>query len=692
MNLIVVESKAKTITINKFVGTEYEVDYCSGHLYDLPKNSMGIKINNGFEPIYKPIPGKGAIINKLKESAKNKNKIFLATDPDREGESIAWHLSTRVFNNNSSNVWRITFNEITKSAILDSLKNPRKIDLNLVSAQQARRILDRFVGYEISPILWKKVKKGLSAGRVQSVALRIICEREKEIEKFQAKEYWKIECTLAKKENEEEEFVSTVEKKNNEKIEILDEQTAIQISEELKNNTFKVKSIENKKGTLKPHPPFNTSSLQQEAVKLLGFTVKKTMQIAQQLYEGIEIGTEGPTGLITYIRTDSLRIASTAQEEVRDYIKKNFSIEYLPSTPPTYKSPKSAQEAHEAIRPTSIFREPEKIKKYLNNEQFKLYNLIWHRFLASQMSNAINERKTISIISGEYELTASETKILFDGFLKVYNKITKKEKNDKETFLPKLSENEELTLKNIESVKNLTKPPSRYTEATLVKALEEKGIGRPSTYAPTLVTIQERNYIQKSKNVLYPTKLGMLVYESLIKSFPEILDINFTSKLEEKLDEIERGNIKWQDLVKNFYEAFKKKVEIAKKEFKITETTEQKCDKCGSLMTLKNGRFGLFYACNNFPKCKNTTPFEKNYSEKFSINCPKENCDGKLMKRKTKSKKFFFGCSNYPKCNFVTFYKPTENICPKCNNKVFIKSKNEYICLKEGCEWKGKFN
>lgn len=684
--LIIVESPAKARTISKFTKNKYEVKASMGHVKDLPRSTLGIDVEKDFEPKYINIKGKGPIIKELKKAAKHSKILYLAPDPDREGEAIAWHLAS-ILNHNKT--LRIELHEITESAVKNALKNPRPIDQNKVEAQQARRILDRLVGYKISPILWNKIQRGLSAGRVQSVAMRLICEREEEIEKFKEQEYWTISALLTP-ENKIIPFLANLIKKNDEKIQINSKTEAKKIQNELEKSTFIVKNISTKKQKKNPPPPFITSTLQQEAARRLNFRVAKTMIIAQQLYEGLDIDQEVTAGLITYMRTDSLRTSEVAKKQGRAYILKNYGKKYI-GPERKYKVRPGAQEAHEAIRPTDINLHPKKIKKYLNQDQYRLYKLIWERFLASLMESAVLEIKTIDIYAGEYLLRTVDTTMAFDGFDLIYKE--DKNENEKEQKIPELNINQKLNLTKINPEQHFTQPLPRYTEASLIKTLEEKGIGRPSTYAPIVLTIQKREYVQIEQKKFIPSKLGRIVTEILIKHFPVVFDVDFTAQMEEKLDAIEDGKTKWIEVIKEFYPPFEEKLEKAKETIeKITlepEDSGEVCPKCGKSMLVKHGRFGKFLACAGYPDCKTTKSFEKD----TGLTCPEEGCGGKVILKNGRKGKFY-GCSNYPKCNFASWYLPIDKRCERCGKIMVLRSTRKgnkfIICIDPECSKKSK--
>lgn len=779
-SLVIVESPAKAKTIHKILGKKYAVKASIGHVKDLPEKNLGVDIDNGFQPKYIVIPGKEKIVKELKKASKEADQVFLAPDPDREGEAIAWHIASEISDKKSQSpngkIYRIVFNEITERAVKEAIKNPTKIDMNKVEAQQARRILDRLVGYNLSPLLWRKVRKGLSAGRVQSVAVKLIVDREREINEFKSEEYWSINvefegsrqptfwARLYKINQLLNESVKQAEKAD--KFLIPDEKTASTVIQDLKNKDFILDKIERKQRKRMPYPPFITSTLQQEAARKLKFTAKKTMAIAQQLYEGIELGDEGSIGLITYMRTDSHRVAPEAQEWARKMIEKKFGMNYVPEKPPIYKSRSSAQEAHEAIRPTYHDKSPEEIKKYLTKDQHALYTLIWNRFIASQMSPAQLELTTFIIqtmtdkskslqddpssliTSGglpSYEFRASGTVVNFDGFMALYTEGKDELEEENGLTLPSLKEKEFLKLINIQPKQHFTQPPPRYTEATLVKALEEKGIGRPSTYAAILSTIQDRKYVTKLDGKFKPTELGVIVNDFLVERFTELIDVGFTAKMEDKLDRIEDGKMKWVTVVNDFYKPFSTKLnEAIKTVGKVKPKdipTDTVCEKCGLPMVIRWGRHGRFMACSGFPKCRNTRPIENaeqtlnnqqavaiaqetngiceqcgapmviksgrygkflacsKYPEckntkplSTGIKCPKDG--GEIVERRSKKGKLFWSCSNYPECKFASWYKPIPSKCPKCNASVLFEKQNKktgkitIFCLSKECGYK----
>ena len=676
--LVIVESPSKAKTINKYLGKDYIISSSMGHIIDLPKSRLAIDIENNFNPEYITIRGKAKILNDLKKKAKTAKMVLLATDPDREGEAISWHLHNSL-SKNCQNIKRIEFNEITESAIKEAVKHPRDINIELVNAQQARRVLDRIVGYFISPILWRKVKKGLSAGRVQSVALKVICEREKEIDAFVPEEYWDISADL-KAGNAA--MNAALYAKNGEKIRITSKEAADKTKADLEKAKYIVESVSTKDRKRNPLPPYITSKLQQDAANRLGFTSSKTMMVAQQLYEGIPLGTEGPVGLITYMRTDSLRISETAINAVRQFISDKYSSEYLPASPNQYQNKKGAQDAHEAIRPSDVLRDPEKIKEFLTKDQYKLYSLIWKRFVSSQMTPEKSELISAVIKADEYELRASASKTIFDGFT-----VLEKEEKSKKNTLPKISEGDILALDKINSEQHFTSPPPRFNDASLVKFLEESGIGRPSTYAPTINTLIKRYYIVRSGRQLVPTVLGKLVNGLIIENFKDLVSVDFTAEMEAKLDGVEEKKYEWHKMIADFFTPFSKTVEEAEKQIadhkgSLDEKTDEVCEKCGKPMLKKLGKFGYFLACSGFPECRNSKslPLGK---------CPKDNCDGSVVKRSSKKGRPFYSCSNYPDCDFITREIPSDKPCPKCGKLLFSKRiKNKGVklsCLNEKC-------
>ncbi len=678
--LVIVESPAKAKTINRYLGADYIVKSSMGHLIDLPKSRLGIDLDNGFEPEYITIRGRAKILNELKREAKKSEEVLLAADDDREGESIAWHIGNRIkLANSNIPIKRIVFHEITKDALNEAIEKPRDIDIAKVNAQKARRVLDRLIGYNLSPLLWEKIKRGLSAGRVQNVALLIICNREGEIEAFIPVEYWTFGVFLKHKNKE---FLAELQKYKGSKSELKTKEDVDEIMEHLKDKTYKVSSIEIKDRLRNPIAPYTTSKLQQAASTSLGYNSSKTMQIAQTLYEGVSIAGES-TGLITYMRTDSVRISPVAQEQAREFIKKEYGENYLPIEAPSYSVKKNAQDAHEAIRPTNVFLTPDYVKEYLKSEQYKLYKLIWERFVSSQMLPAKMKNTRAIIVAGDCEFSVSSSKIEFDGYLKVLTI----DKGDKEKVLkmPNLSENEICEFVDNNPEQHFTTPPPRYNDASLVKTLEESGIGRPSTYAPTIRTIIARHYIQRKGKQLVPTELGKLVNELISENFSELININFTANMESKLDKIEDDNIEWNEILKEFYPHFLDTLKTATenihnmKDF-FNEETDFVCEKCGRKMIKRLGRYGYFLACSGFPECKNAKGIS------FGV-CPK--CKGDITLKRSKRGREFYGCSNYPKCDFVSWDKPIQTPCPKCNGLMVerqIKNKGLFkVCIKEDC-------
>ncbi len=774
-NLVIVESPAKAKTINKILGKEFTVKASIGHIKDLPGKELGVDVENNFKPHYVVIPGKEKIIKELKKASKEADKVYLAPDPDREGEAIAWHIAYEISDKKSKSlnekIYRIVFNEITERAVREAIKKPEKIDMNKVDAQQARRILDRLVGYGLSPLLWRKVRRGLSAGRVQSVAVKLIVDREREIEIFKSEEYWSISAEFEgsksprfwarlykiSQQASASGGVSRQQSITDSKFLIPNSETAYAIVDDLKDKEFILSKIERKQRKRMPHPPFITSTLQQEAARKLRFPAKKTMVIAQQLYEGIELGEEGALGLVTYMRTDSHRVAREAQDWARNLIEKVYGKEYRPEKPPFYKSKASAQEAHEAIRPTYPDKRPEAIKQFLSKEQYALYTLIWNRFISSQMSPAQLEQTTFSIGAGNppipplvkggeggfAELRASGTIVRFDGFMALYTEGKDEIEEENGLTLPALKEGEILNLLDLQPKQHFTQPPPRYTEATLVKALEEKSIGRPSTYAAILYTIQARKYVQKTDGKFSPTELGLVVNDYLVERFPKLIDVSFTARMEDELDRIEDGEMKWIKVINDFYSPFKNDLteavetvgkvkpkdipteticekcglpmvirwgrhgrflacsgfpkcknakplsdsteQKAQTTEQITQQTEEKCDKCGSPMVIKSGRYGKFLACSRYPECKNTKPLST------GIKCPKDG--GDIVERRSKKGKLFWSCSNFPECKFASWYKPIPKKCPKCGADFLFEKHSKggdiiFFCHKKECGYK----
>lgn len=744
-SLVIVESPAKAKTINKFLGKDFIVKASIGHVKDLPKSKLGVDIENDFAPHYETIKGKTKVIAELKKAAKSADKIYLAPDPDREGEAIAWHIAEEV-DGKKDNIYRVLFNEITEKAVIEAIKSPTRLDRSKFEAQQARRILDRLVGYQVSPILWDKVRRGLSAGRVQSVAVRLICEREREIKAFVPQEYWSITAELEKTGTG---FKAKLTKKDDKKLEVKNEQDANKILKEVDGKDFAVRDVERKERKRNPLPPFITSKLQQDAARKLGFTAKKTMMIAQQLYEGIELGEKGSVGLITYMRTDSTRVSSDAVRDARAYIGERFGSAYLPAKPNAYQSKKGAQDAHEAIRPTYFQHPPDAVKKFLSKDHFALYQLIWNRFVASQMMPQILDQTAVLIDAGKYLFQANGSQVKFAGFTAVYTEGGTHSENgsdedEEEAALPSLAKGDVLKLLSLLPKQHWTQPRPRFTEATLVKELEENGIGRPSTYAAIISTIQDREYAVKEKNQFIPTELGFMVTDLLVKSFPDILSVEFTAHMEEDLDKIEDGKLKWLDAMRGFYAPFKQSLEKAKVEMKDVKKqeipTDIQCDKCGKFMNIKWGRNGKFLACPAYPECKNTKEFSTDENGKVSvveivqeetgekcpncgkpmlvktgrfgrflacsdypqcktakplslgIKCPQEGCDGNMVERQSKKRKIFYSCSNYPKCKYALWDKPINEKCPECGFKILVEKHSKegkaIKCPNEGCGYK----
>ena len=690
--LVIVESPAKAKTIKKYLGKNYSVSASMGHVRDLPKSQFAVDIENDFAVKYINIRGKGPLIKELKKEAKKADRVFLASDPDREGEAIAWHLQY-ILGLDPDSKCRVSFNEITKDAVKNAIKEPRAIDMNRVDAQQARRVLDRIVGYQLSPLLWRKVKKGLSAGRVQSVALRLICEREKEILDFVPEEYWSLDVTL--KNHEKKSFQAKLSKKNKKKIEIKNKDEMDGILSELKEASYAVSSLKVMNRKKNAPLPFTTSVLQQEANRKLNFTAKKTMRLAQGLYEGVQLGRAGSIGLITYMRTDSIRISDQAKQQAETYISENYGENYLSTGKVSTKKKgnRNVQDAHEAIRPTYIDRDPESVKKYLSKDEYRLYKLIWSRFLASQMSAAEFEVTNAEISAGDYLFTASGSVNVFKGYQVLYDDVQDTTKDEKE--LSKLSLEEQLTYVKNDPKQHFTQPPPRYTEASLIKTMEEKGIGRPSTYVAIIETITVRNYVYREKKSFYTTEIGELVNELLVQNFGDIINVDFTAQLESDLDRIEDGERQWKDVLRQFYDIFSEKLEIAEKnigEVKIEdEITDIICEKCGKPFAIKMGRYGKFLACTGFPECRNTRPL----LEEIGVACPK--CGkGQVVKRRSKKGRVFYGCDQYPECEFVTWEKPTGEKCPSCGEGYLVEhvTKNgvSKICTNKECNYKEEIN
>ena len=686
-NLVIVESPAKARTLEKFLGQGYRVSACGGHVRDLPTARLGVDIKDNFSPSYIIIKGKKKIITTLQKQAESSQVIYLAPDPDREGEAIAWHLKNLL--DQEPKIKRIEFNEITREAVQRAIKHPREIDMKRVDAQQGRRILDRLVGYKLSPLLWKKVRKGLSAGRVQSIAVRLICEREKEVQQFKPQEYWSITAQLAKDQPEAKHFFAKFQSK-----EIVPDQASAQkIYDECKGASFVVRKITKKEQKRNPAPPFITSTLQQEASRRLGFSARKTMTIAQQLYEGVEIKDEGSVGLITYMRTDSVRIAQSAILEARSYIEKKFGRQFLPEKPRHYRTKKTAQDAHEAIRPTRAARDPDQLKDSLSVDQLKLYTLIWKRFIACQMAQAVVFKTSADISAASHAFRATGSTIKFNGFIELYTE-AKEDREGQETvpeqenILPELSEGEILKLLELSPKQHFTEPPPRYNEASLIRELEQKGIGRPSTYAPIIATIEDRHYVKREGRVFYPTELGETTNSLLVEHFPRIMDLQFTAHLEDELDDIVAGKIGYIDVLKEFYDGFAENLSRAYLEMKKVKKeipTEEVCPDCGKKLVIRSGRYGDFYACNGFPKCRFTKPLIKS----SGVKCPK--CGGEILERRSRRGKIFYGCSNYPSCKEAYWYKPSGELCPQCGSMLVfkeLKSGTVIDCSSKTCSYK----
>lgn len=686
--LIIVESPAKARTISKFLGKGYKVEASQGHVCDLPKSQIGVDVEHDFDLKYITIRGRGDILAKIRKEAKNASQIYLATDPDREGEAISWHLA-HVLGVDVASPCRIEFHEVTKKAIQASLKNPRTIDMGRVDAQQARRVLDRLVGYKISPLLWAKVKKGLSAGRVQSVATRMVVMREADIESFIPEEYWEISA-MGQQPNAKgrmQQFGLRLVSLDGQRVSIPNAEQAEAAAERIRSAKFSVTSLKLGEKRKQPAAPFTTSSLQQEASRKLGFSTAKTMQVVQQLYEGVDLEGEGTQGIVTYIRTDSVRISDEAMSALRAFIPERFGAEFLPETPNEYKGRANAQDAHEAIRPTDVNRTPDKIKASLSNDQYKLYRLIYNRFLASQMMPALYETMTAEISGDGVGLRFYGEHKKFAGFTSVYEESTDEVVESSETTLPSLREGEAVTVTDVETEQHFTQPPARYTEASLVRALEEKGIGRPSTYAPTITTIITRGYVSREKKRLYPTELGRMVTAMMEEYFTDIVDTEFTAELEAKLDKVEEGHDDWKQILRDFYPPFERTLTVAEQEIEKVEVKDEPsdvpCDKCGAMMVYKMGRFGRFLACPNFPDCRNTMPIVTY----IAAPCPK--CGGRLLEKTSRKNRKFYGCEHYPECDFVSWEMPVADKCPQCGSYMVEKRgrKGEvwHLCANETC-------
>ncbi len=686
-NLVIVESPSKIKTVKKYLGKDYEVVASAGHIRDLPKSKLGVDIENGFEPFYENKRDKSSLIKDLKSQAKDADVVYLATDPDREGEAISWHLA-HVLKLDNDRAVRVTFSEITKNGIETGMANPRKLDMDLINAQQARRILDRIVGYKLSPFLWKKVRRGLSAGRVQSAVVRLIVDREKEINAFESQEYWSIDAKL-KGASSKKQFSAKLVEIAGKKAELKNKEETDKILEELNKSDFVVSTIKKSVRKKQPAPPFTTSTLQQEASRRLSFNARRTMKAAQELYEGVDVEGYGTVGLITYMRTDSLRVSEEAQKAAAALIEERFGKDYLPSKPRVYKSKNNAQDAHEAIRPSTLEILPEQTKKTLTSDQYKLYKLIWERFMASQMENALLDAVAIDIKASDCLFKASGFTVKFDGFTKLY--VESSDNSEESGALPKLTEGEKLTVADLTGNQHFTQPPPRYNEASLIKAMEEYGIGRPSTYAPTISTILDRHYIEREQKQLKPTPLGDVITELLSDHFEKIVDTKFTAKMERQLDEIEEGKIEWVKVLDSFYKDFSKTLEKAEKDMEgkrvkvPNEPTDIVCELCGKHMVIKIGPYGKFLGCEGFPECKNT----KKIVSEASGKCPK--CGGKMIARKSKKGKPFFGCEDYQNCGFMTWDTPIADLCPNCGKTLFKKvgKKGKAYCAVEGCGYEG---
>lgn len=689
-SLVIVESPAKAKTIGKYLGRSYLVKATMGHFRDLPRSQFGVDVDKGFQPKYITIRGRGAALKELKDAVKKADKVFLATDPDREGEAISWHLA-EALGIDPQNARRVEFHEITKPAVTEAIKKPRRINMSLVNAQQARRILDRIVGYKLSPLLWSKIRSGLSAGRVQSVAVKLIVDREDEINAFVAEEYWTIHADLATDRGAS--FRAKLHLVDEKKPDLSDSVKANQLTERARAASYRVREVRAKEKSRYPAPPFTTSSLQQDASRRLGFATRKTMMIAQQLYEGLDLGAEGTVGLISYMRTDSTRVSSEAQAEAREYVNSKYGQKYLPAQAPQYKNKQArAQDAHESVRPTSVGRMPDKVKAYLTRDQYRLYKLIWERFVASQMAPAQIQAITADIDADGLLFRATGQIIKFQGFLTLYAESTDEEKGEDEGILPQMHDGEKLQLQKVEPQQHFTQPPPRYTEAMLVRTLEEKGIGRPSTYAPIIETITKRNYVLLESKRFRPTELGEVVVRMLEEHFPQIIGVEFTAAMEEKLDQIEEGNADWVQILADFYGPFEQDLEKAEKVLEKVEIkdeeSEEVCEHCGRRMVFKHGRFGRFLACPGYPECKNTKPIQRQIGTK----CP--DCGGDLVERRSRKGRLFYGCSKYPECAFVSWDEPTGEKCPTCNNVLVYKKvrgeKSFIACSAKECSYRAK--
>ena len=685
--LLIVESPAKAKTITKYLGTGYQVKASMGHLRDLPKKELGVDVDNNFQTTYLPIDGKDKIINDLKDAADQADFVYLATDPDREGEAISWHLQ-QLLELDARKTQRVTFNEITKSAVTEAVKHPRDIDMNLVDAQQARRILDRIVGYKLSPFLWRKVRTGLSAGRVQSVVTRMVVDREREIRAFVPQEYWSIDVTLNQADKD---FVAHFFGNEQGKQELPDEDSVKAVLADIDGQPYEVKAVKNAKKKRQPAPPFTTSTLQQEASRKLGLSARRTMAVAQELYEGVELEGLGLTGLITYMRTDSLRIADEALAAARSFISGRFGTDFQPAKARTFHTKKNAQDAHEAIRPSNPALEPEQLKKSLTPDQYKLYKLIWSRFIACQMADAVLDTMSADIGCGGRIFRATGQSVAFPGFLALYEESTDEVKDDGNDLpLPKLQQGDRPDFRKVDPKQHFTQPPARYTEASLIKAMEEKGVGRPSTYAPTISVVLDREYVVKEGRALRPTNLGEVVTDLMIDKFQDIVDVQFTSNMESRLDLVESGEQDYRQILDGFYKDFsaelaQAEIDLDKKRIKVPdEESDEVCDLCGRKMVIKNGRFGKFLACPGYPECKNTKPI----TQDTGVTCPK--CGSRLLKKKSKSGYYYYGCERNPECDFMTWDSPTKKVCPQCGGVVYrhyTKEDKRYLCHKPDCGW-----
>ncbi|MBQ7491444.1 MAG: type I DNA topoisomerase [Clostridia bacterium] len=684
--LLIVESPAKAKTITKYLGAGYQVRASMGHLRDLPKKEMGVDVEHDFKPTYLPIAGKDKIISELKTAADGADFVYLATDPDREGEAISWHLQ-QLLSLDGSKTQRVTFNEITKTAVTEAIKHPREIDMDLVDAQQARRILDRIVGYKLSPFLWRKVRTGLSAGRVQSVVTRMVVDREREIRAFVPQEYWSIDVTLCQNGRD---FAAHFFGDAKGKRELPDENAVNAVLGDIAGKPYLVDSVKNAKKKRQPAPPFTTSTLQQEASRKLGMTAKRTMAVAQELYEGVELEGHGVTGLITYMRTDSLRIADEALAAARRFIDGRFGGDYKPARARVFHTKKNAQDAHEAIRPADAFLEPDQIRRSLTPDQYRLYKLIWSRFIACQMSDAVLDTVSADISCDKWIFRAGGQSVAFPGFLALYEESTDEAKEEENAPLPALKAGDKPEYRGVDPKQHFTQPPARYTEASLIKAMEEKGVGRPSTYAPTISVILEREYVTKEGRALKPTNLGEAVTDLMIDKFHDIVDVQFTSSMEEQLDRVESGKVDYRKILESFYHGFdaelrQAELDLEKKRIKVPdEESDEVCELCGRKMVIKSGRFGKFLACPGYPECKNTKPI----TQDTGITCPK--CGGRLLKKKSKSGYYYYGCERNPDCDFMTWDSPTKKVCPSCGGVAFrhyTKEDKRYLCHKPGCGW-----